>query len=253
MMRSFMNMGIGLCVALAISCATAFGQVTINVDFNGAAGSGTYVGVGAAPDAGTVWNGISPPDIAFTSGPLVDSTGAPTPVTVSLETYFEYAANENAADFARALLTDFVYQTGGLGPNGISSAFAINNLTPGGAYDLYFYAQNGGYSNTETSFTIGATQKNAVNVPGSSGPDSFIENTNYVKFSGVIADGGGVIVGDFNVDQIANNAAFNGLQIQQVPIPEPASVATAVVGGCVLVVGGMLRRRRARAARRQAA
>jgi hypothetical protein len=244
MMRSFMKLSFSLCVALAMTC-TAFGQRTINVDFNGAAGSGTFVGVGAAPDLGTIWNGISPPNNAFTSGPLVDSAGAATPVTVSLETYLEYAANENPADFSRLLLTDFVYQTV-LGPNGPPSAFAINNLTPGGAYDLYFYSQNGGYSNTATSFTIGATQKVATNVPGNFGPDSFIENTNYVKFAGVVADPTGTIVGEFNDVAIANNAAFNGMQIQQVPIPEPASVASALIGG-VLVVGAAMRRRRASA------
>jgi hypothetical protein len=247
-MRSFMRICMSLCFAMALTSATAFGQVTINVDFNGAAGSGTYSGVGAAPDAGTIWNAVVPPDTPFTSAPLVDSTGAPTAVTVSLETYLEYAANERPAAFATALLTDFVYQTGGVGPNGIPSAFAINNLTPGAAYDLYFYSQNGGYSNNETSFTINGNQKQVKNTfPFAGGPLAFIEDTNYVKFTGVIADPTGTIVGEFNEEQIANNAAFNGLQIQQVPIPEPASIVSAIIGGSFLLVGGMIRRRRASA------
>jgi hypothetical protein len=248
-MRSFMRVCLSVCVAMALTCATAVGQVTINVDFNGAAGSGTFSGVGAAPDAGTIWNAVVPPNNPFTSGPLVDSTGAATAVTVSLTSnYLEYAANERVAAFAPTLLTDFVYQTQ-LGPNGPASGFAINNLTPGGAYDLYFYSQNGGYSNTATSFTIGSDVKIATNIntPGGFGPASFIENTNYVVFAGIVADGTGVIAGSFNDVAIANNAAFNGLQIQQVPIPEPASIASAVIGGGLLLVGGMIRRRRASA------
>lgn len=251
-MRSFMTVCVGLCIALMMSCAATYGQTTINVDINGAAGSGTYSGVAAAPDVGTIWNGISPTGAEFTSGPLVDSMGAATPVTVSFGAYNAYAANENPAAFSSALLTDFVYQTV-LGPNGPPGLFAINNLAPGAAYDLYFYAQNGGYSNTATSFTIGGDQLIATNSNSPGGPPSFIENTNYVMFSGVVADAGGAIVGEFNDVAAANNAAFNGLQIQQAAIPEPASIASAIVAGGLLLVGGMRRRRRAFAAPRQAA
>lgn len=250
-MRTFTKMALGVCVAFAMSIATASGQVTINVDLNGATGSGTFSGVGAAPDAGTIWNGVSPGAGSFTSAPLVDSTGAATPVTVSLEAFLSYAANERPAAFATPLLTDFVYQTM-LGPNGPPGLFAINNLTPGGTYNLYFYAQNGGYSNTATSFTIGGDTKVATNVnPFAGGPPSFIEDTNYVVFSGVTADALGTIVGEFNDVAAANNAAFNGLQIQQAPIPEPASIASAIVGGGMLLVGGMYRRRRASGVSRQ--
>jgi hypothetical protein len=244
-MKSTRLSGLSILAVFSLCCGIASGQQTINVDFNGLGGSGTFSGVGAAPDAGTIWNGISPPDIAFTSAPLVDSTGAATPVTVSLQAYLEYAANENPADFSHPLLTDFVYQTV-LGPNGPPGLFSINNLTPGGAYDLYFYGQNGGYANTATSFTINGDTKIATNpnIPGSFGPDSFIQDVNYVVFTGIVADGAGVISGAFNDVAIANNAAFNGFQIRQAPIPEPASVASAIIGGGLLLVGGVYRRRR---------
>lgn len=248
-MSTFMKLACGACVAVAMSFGTASAQVTINVDLS--IGSGTYSGVGAAPDAGTVWNGISPGAGSFTSGPLVDSTGAATPVTVSLESFFQYAANERPAAFASPLLTDFVYQTM-LGPNGPPGLFAINNLVPGGTYDLYFYSQNGGYSNTATSFTIGGDTKVATNInPFAGGAPSFIENTNYVVFSGLTADGLGTIVGEFNDVAAANNAAFNGIQIQQAAIPEPASIASAIIGSGLLLMGRMYRRRRASSASRQ--
>jgi hypothetical protein len=256
-MRRFMAVGFAMVVALAMGSASLYGA-SVNVDFNGAAGSGTYSGLGAAPDLGTVWNGISLGGGDITSGPLVDSTGAATAVTVSIESYRAYAANENDADFARALLTDFIYQPGPpvVGPGGPPGLFAINNLTPGAAYDVYLYSQNGGYSNTASSFTIGALTLVANNdippaVPGA-GHAAFIPLTNYVLFPGVIANGG-VIVGEFNDVEPANNAAFNGLQIVPSVIPEPASVVSALLGCGALLAGGLLRRRRAQGARRRSA
>ena len=240
----------GLGLAAMCSLLAPVTAATINVDFNGTETTGTFSGTAVAPDAGTIWNGFTPTPASYTSAPLVNSTGGATPVTVSLETFNVYDGDENPATLKPALMQDFIYQTV-LGPGGPPGLFAINNLTPGAAYDLYFYSQNSGYSNTATSFTIGATTQIATNVPGGGGPATFIQNTNYVLFPGVVADGSGLILGEFNDVAAANNAAFNGMQITEVP--EPASLATVLVGSSVLLLGGMLRRRRSSGARQQAA
>ncbi|HWB06604.1 MAG TPA: PEP-CTERM sorting domain-containing protein [Verrucomicrobiales bacterium] len=206
------------------------GAATINIDINSSDGGfGTYSGMAAAPAAGTIWNGFvagpeggSPLVGSVTSGPLVTSTGVASSVTVTLGNFRVYEANENSASTAPALFTDFVYQQN-LGPGGPNSTFSINGLTPGITYDLYFYAQNGGYSNTATGFTIGATSLTATNPVGGGDPGGIIQNVNYVKFTGVAPSAGGVISGTFNDIAPANNAAFNGLQI--VEVPEPGSAA----------------------------
>ena len=215
---------------------------TINVDFNVTNGGAatTYSGTAAAPDAGTVWNGFtigtksSPVTGTLTSAALNTSTGSPTGVTVTTGSYLSYLADENPAGFATTLFTDFAYQQV-LGPGGPNSTFSINHLNPLSSYDIYVYAQNGGYSNTASTFTVGGITKIANNDLGPGG--SFVENTNYVRFTGVVPDGSGVISGTFNDFEPANNAAFNGIQI--VEIPEPAGLSLGGLTGLLL-----LRRRR---------
>ena len=214
---------------------------TINVDFNGTDGTlGTYSGTAAAPDSGTTWNGFavgpeagSPLNGTTTSGALVTSAGAPTPVTVSLGNFRFYEANENPAGLAPGLLSDFVYQQT-LGPGGPDSTFSINHLDPSLTYDLYLYAQNGGYSNTSTVFMINGASKIATNVGDI---PTLIEDTNYVVYRGLAPNSSGTISGTFNDFAAANNAAFNGLQILQ--IPEPTGLS-------LLAFGGMLALRRRR-------
>jgi hypothetical protein len=223
---------------------TGLAATTINVDFNSSDGAfGTYTGVAAAPDPGTVWNGFaigpeggSPLIGSATSGVLATSTGLPAPVTVTLGNFRVYEAQENAAAQASALMTDFGYQQN-LGTGGPDSTFAINNLNPAFTYDLYLYAQNGGYGNTATIFTIGGNQQIASNA-GNIG--SFIQNTNYVLYSGLVPDGAGTISGTFNDFAVANNAAFNGLQIVEI-VPEPEVLSLAGLAGLIGI-----RRRRSR-------
>lgn len=197
---------------------------TINVDFNTtAAASTTYSGTAAAPDTGTTWNGVAiVPGAAgstFTSGPLVASDGAATPVTVSLSNFLSYNAAERPATLASALFTDFAYQRV-LGPGGPNAGFAIKGLDPASSYDLYIYGQNGGYGSTINLFTIdGVTQytTNAGNIA------TLVKGTNYVVFSGLTPSAQGMITGVFNVAKVADNAAFNGLQIVKVGAAAPTA------------------------------
>jgi hypothetical protein len=121
---------------VGLSCE-ALALPTINVDFNSTDGTaGTYSGIGAAPDPGTIWNGLpvgaeagAPLVAAFASGALVTSTGAVSPVTVTLGNFRVYEADERPASTAPALMTDFAYQQN-LGPGGPDATFSIDHLTP---------------------------------------------------------------------------------------------------------------------------
>lgn len=214
----------------ALSCA-ASAAVTINVDFNTTDGTaGTYSGTAAAPDTGTNWNGLAvgakaggPLITSVTSGPLLTSAGLTSPVTVSLGNFRAYDAlpgDNRPAAVATALMTDFAYQQN-LGPGGPDSTFSINNLNSAFTYDLYLYAQNGGYASTATMFTINSVSKVATDA-GDIG--SLIENTNYVVYRGLAPNASGIISGFFNDFQPADNAAFNGLQLVQIPEPAVASL-----------------------------
>jgi hypothetical protein len=220
-------------VAVALLTGTASAVDTfINVDFNATSASyGTFSGLGAASGAGTSWNGISVgfaggPYAGFTSSALSSSTGGATPVTISLGGYNVYVAAENPAALAPNLMTNFVYQQV-LGPGGPASTFSINNLDLTATYDVYLYAQNAGYANTATIFTINGTSQTASNA-GNGG--TFSLNTNYVRYLGLVPDGTGRISGTFNDFAPANNAAFNGMQIVQhgAPPPPPANAARTI-------------------------
>ena len=162
----------------------------------------------------------------ITSSPLVTSTGSPTPITVTLGNFKSYVAG-SAAGVAPNLMTNFVYQPT-LGPSGPNATFSINNLDPSSTYDLYLYSQNASFQNTATIFTINGVSLTATNAGGSPVPltTTFIEGTNYVKFSGLVPGLTGVISGTFNDVPVANNAAFNGFQLVQVPEP-----STLTLGG----------------------
>ena len=198
---------------------------TINVDFNTTDGSlATYSGTAALLDGGTTWNGFAVGAEAgslligsIASDALITSAGEPTPVTVSLGNFKVYEANEKPAGVASDLMSDFVYQQN-LGPGGPDGTFAINNLDPLLTYDLYLYAQNGGYAGTATIFTVGGVSKTAANAGNIT---SFIEGVNHVVFSRLTPDGSGTISGTFNSGKPSDNAAFTGLQIAQIGTVAP--------------------------------
>jgi hypothetical protein len=224
-MRRFASI---LSVVCVLGLASASLAMTINVDINTDV-SATYSGLGASPDSGTYWNGFATLVGTYTSGALTASDGTtPTSVTMTVETVNRY--DNSPADFATALMGDYVYPW-----NPVTYAtlpFSVNNLTPGGTYDLYLYSLNGAGNSAHTDFTIGGATKTALN----SAAATFVENNNYVRFSGVTADAGGSIFGtavgrDASGNPYPNAVAFNGLQITSVP--EPAAmllVATGLIG-----------------------
>ncbi len=228
---------LSIAVMAGLTCE-ALALPTINVDFNSTDGSfGTYSGTAAAPDPGTIWNGVpigpeagAPLIAGFASGSLVTSTGAASTVTLSLGNFRVYEADERPASLASALMTDFAYQQN-LGPGGVDSTFSLSNLNPGSTYDLYLYAQNGGYSNTATIFAINGFSQTATN-PGFE-PGAFVQDQNYVLYLGLVPSGG-TIAGTFNDAAAANNAAFNGLQLVE-HVPEPTAIALLASAGLLVV------------------
>ena len=122
-----------------------------------------------------------------------------------------------------------------LGPGGPDSTFSINNLDPAAAYDLYLYAQNGGYGTTVTIFTINGASQYATNTGNIA---TFIQGTNYVVYQGLAPNASGVISGTFNVAKVADNAAFNGLQIVKTSKPNtnpPNITSVAVSNGSITI------------------
>ena len=232
-------------LALGFASATQATLVVVNADFNSTGAvtpgysyplSGTYSGVGAAPDTGTFWNGLGIGvqgglTATFTSGALTASDGStPTSVTVTLNHFGVYdtqAQNDTPAGFAPALLNDLAYKVDADPPT-----FSIDGLVVGGTYDLYIYAQGGGFNSGAAIFTVNGNSLTVNNVPDESGFDSATADTtgNYLLFSNRIATGG-TISGSFT----GGNALFNGFQLTtEVLIPEPSTILLLGAGGLLL-------------------
>jgi hypothetical protein len=215
-MRQFLR--VLLCGAVVLGLASVSFATTINVDvdFQGS----TYSGLGVSPDTGTYWNSFAAQAGTYTSGALTASDGTTaTSATVTVSGVGRY--NNATAAFAPALMDDYLY---GSPANGVG--FSIDNLTPGGAYDLYIYSLNGAGASATTGFTIGSATKNATN----SAASTFAEGNNYVLFKGVIATSGSISGTAIGLRD-ANSIAINGFQITSVP--EPATVvllATGLIG-----------------------
>jgi hypothetical protein len=251
---------VGTVVAIALFITPAIAvAATINVDFNGnpiASNNAalTYSGTAAAPDTGTIWNGLYIGTTSviptYTSGPstifntsatpttIVTSTGTPTSIQVTLTNFrgFDIGGPDN-------LLREF--PAGAASGTEHINGFTISGLTPNGLYDLYIYSQNGSAGNAQSEFTIttpqqvlaNETQQNVINAGGGS---SLVLGRNYIAFTNLISYDG-TLSGEVRSLLATNASAFNGFQlVEKGIIPEPASL------GLVTLVGGvlMLRRRK---------
>lgn len=114
-----------------------------------------------------------------------------------------------------------------------SSTITFSGLGAGTKIDLYLYA--GGYQTGEGAvFTFGSTTQTVTNTVDIE--TAYTLGDNYVKFSGLVADGSGDITGDWT--KTTDYSIFNGAQIEI--IPEPSA---ALLGGLGMLC--LLRRRRA--------
>ena len=116
-------------------------------------------------------------------------------------------------------------QTSANGPG-----FTIGGLATNGIYSLYLYSCSGKWANNFNDFLVGGVQKNLTN----STDTSFVQNNNYVKFSGLTPASDGTISGTYwgglGVDG-NYNAILNGLQIVQTgTLPEPSTIVLVATG-----------------------
>ena len=228
----------------------------INVDFNRSSSSFfTYSGLGAVPDAAanTIWNatvgGMPTP-----SG-LLDSTGAATSVGLAIgapsafDSFsfgfgfgFPFPDGDHEITTHTELFADYVFSRA-LDSGADLQTSTINGLIPGNSYDLYIYGQGDNFDlgfNTFGGQNVGVrigTDVRHTSYDGIPGGDGLlVEDIEYVKFTGIVADADGVITfehfnpgvgihgtdpafadsstGSFDLDN--NNSRFhamNGLQI----------------------------------------
>jgi hypothetical protein len=235
--------------------ASAASARLVNIDIDGRSSNGESIpgamtgaaGVGAAGDQ---WNsylvdcvvGHNPtPYDPGVSAHLADSAGVLTATRLDLST----SAGDTTAGSVRSgngLLDDYVY----LGPNVVSQiAFTLSGLIAGNSYDLYLYGVGGAQpaSTYPGKFSVGGVDKTLTSTTAFDG--TFVENREYVAFSGVIADASGTISGQ--VSSSSNPAfysVFNGIQVsgEFASIPEPAT-STLVASGLFGLIAYAWRKR----------
>ncbi|MCA9239787.1 MAG: PEP-CTERM sorting domain-containing protein [Planctomycetales bacterium] len=246
-------------VALALASTQAV-ATTINIDFApnvdvtpGNAGSDIYSvdysGVAAAPDAGTVWNildagntgangynfedvniGLYDEVAGAVSGPhaLVDSSGAATGLTATFDAGGAFAVSDNAGNLgniatdAVGLMRDYLIAFNDPNPRYVT----ISGLNPGQQVELFLYGEGDNTSNDRSTLfnangVIGSTTGDAGGAPLTLGSD-------YVKLTGVFADGAGDVTILYSPNGTPEGP-FNGLQLTTVP--EPAGVALLALAG----------------------
>jgi hypothetical protein len=230
--------------ALAIPAANA---ATINVNFAGTDTTGEPAASLSGPAGGlnTTWNQFT--GSGGSTGPLLDSTGASTTVTVG--------NNYNIITDNVATLPIFQSSMAGFG-KGTASTVTIGGLASAGIYDIWLvsfrnepFASGGDgteqyHGNWITSNTTSSPSSQLLDgVDPTINTSSFVAGYNYVLFEDVVATAGGVIT--FTADASdagvvsagGNRLGLNGMQITQVPEP-----SAALLGG--LGVLALLRRRR---------
>jgi hypothetical protein len=158
---------------------------------------------------------------------LNKTTGASSGVSMTFSGQANAHGNANASNLD-------VFESGFfLGEGETTATITFSGFTAGTIIDLYLYA--GGWTTGEgATFNFGSAQTatNTVDIE-----TTYNLGNNYVKFSGLVANGSGNITGTWTNPN--TYSVFNGAQIEVTAIPEPSA---ALLGGLGLLA--LLRRRR---------
>jgi hypothetical protein len=247
---SSMRSGAGVFAPAAFAGALLFGAgaqaLVINIDF----GEGDlYSGTAVVDDPGTVWNAVGP--AITTDGPLVDSLGNPTPVTITKSgaitgavttpvlnpSHVDAAVPVGSAGAFDALTRDAIVSLCCL------AQLILNDLPPG-EYRIVLYEIRGNAVDM-TGFSVDGLESYCCDT---SGPDDdatvgFVLSEDYPFFPPVRPDAQGRLFISFGpVSGLNMLGAINGLQLQLIPEP-----GTAIL--CVLGLGLLGVRRTAAAVR----
>jgi len=264
-----------LAAVVFATALTPAAAVTINVDFQPTVTRAPpelftedYVGTGASPDTGTVWNALgansSGGDGAYPAGyyhnaastsysSLLDSEGNSTSVNISFTATGAFGVDSrapgmnNIATNAVGLMRDYLTVS-----SGNTKDVTISGLAAGQGVELWLYGEGDNtLNNRHTSF-------DANGVTGSTFGDAaagaaLTAGSDYVLLQNVFANGNGEIFISYSTP--TQEGPFNGLQMTLVqPVPEPGSAALVGVALAGIVAaerarrGSPRRRRKARSA-----
>lgn len=186
-------------------------SATLNIDFNNA--NPAYVGVGKAPDGGTVWNAVGPG--ANEVGGLLYSDGSSATnvlISTTFERQWSNLGGSNNEMLADRLITD--------DDKGSEARTVTISGLQSGSYNLYAYA--GFYSEL---FTVGSQSKSASGDHYDVGPGAWIDGVQYALLTGLNVGPSGImtlvvqgLIGS-PTDGGSQHTTIAGLQLQQTPIP----------------------------------
>jgi alpha-galactosidase len=217
---------------LVATSLAAPGFELINVNFNGFTGGNpgptqdANTLEGPAGGLGTAWNQYA---AKSSSGVVVDSTGAPTTVTVTTNfSEGRYDGTAPTLTMLRATLTDFA-------KGATNRTVTISGLEANGSYNIWLVSHRHQSTAAERqagiwSTTHATSSPNTQTVDGRAGAlngASFVPGVNFALFQSIVANGSGVITftgaggSTSNGFDASYRMHLNGIQIAPAAPPRP--------------------------------
>lgn len=226
--NTIIKLGLSAVVGVLSGATVANASLTINVDVDHGT---TYSGTAVAPDAGTVWNGlsISASPVSVTINDVFDSLGntlSGVDVTMGssdgISTINRYAADSPSVPSPYDLMREYSFSG--------TYDVTVSGLDAG-TYDFWYFG-HGDQNNQAGTVTVDAANGGG----GGSTADSALgrdlvnggDGVSYVYVSDVTVDGSGDFT--FQVDNY-----INGFQLQAVPEPATLGLVGAFGAGILFV------------------